>query len=584
MKRVAPIVMFVLGLLSFPTFGVAQDAAPLGLWMSELVLDPLAQGPLVLTIRDSGGQATLGARRASATVKGDSVVFRFADGAGRFLGRFTSGREAVEGFWVQPGKGPWQGYATPTRLQRAASERYTGTITPLEPRFTMFLYVWSDTSGLRAALRNPEFNIVGGASRWRLRVDRDSLHLTARPDTTQPEVHRVAVWDRRGKRIRLFLEGLDSLLVMKPCGPKDSVRFWPRMPRGARQAYRVPTSVQDGWTTARASSVGLDELALAALTQSLADTNPVAPRAPLIHSCLIERHGRLVYEEYFYGHDREQTHDTRSGGKTFASVLVGAAMRQGAPIAPDSSITGLMKARGPFANPDPRKSRITLGQLMSHTSGLACDDNDEKSPGNEDVMQQSKVGDWWKYTLDLPMAIDPGTRYAYCSGGMNLVGGGITAATGRWIPELFDASVARPLGYGPYHFNLQPTDEGYLGGGIRLRPRDLLKLGRAYLDGGVWRGHRIVDSSWVTASTRTQWQGDDGNGDGYAWHLIPVEVGGRKYREYEANGNGGQMLIVIPELDLSVVFTAGNYMNGGVWWKFRNEIVGRRIIAAIRDR
>ena len=79
---------------------------------------------------------------------------------------------------------------------------------------------------------------------------------------------------------------------------------------------------------------------------------------------------------------------------------------------------------------------------MTHTSGLACDDNDDASPGNEVTMgTQRDQPDWWKYTLDLPVAYDPGTHYAYCSGGMSLVGGALTAATGLWLPALFDRTV-----------------------------------------------------------------------------------------------------------------------------------------------
>ena len=133
--------------------------------------------------------------------------------------------------------------------------------------------------------------------------------------------------------------------------------------------------------------------------------NVAARRPALIHSLLVAHHGKLVLEEYFFGFDRERPHDLRSAGKTFASVMLGTAMRRGAHIAPETPVYELLAGMGPFANPDPRKPQITLAHLMTHTSGLACDDNDPVSPGNEDTMQtQSQQPDWWKYTLDLPMA------------------------------------------------------------------------------------------------------------------------------------------------------------------------------------
>jgi CubicO group peptidase (beta-lactamase class C family) len=143
-----------------------------------------------------------------------------------------------------------------------------------------------------------------------------------------------------------------------------------------------------------------------------------------------------------------------------------------------------------------------------------------------------------------------------------------------------------------------PTDEGYLGGGAWVRPRDLLKVGQAYLDGGVWRGRRIVDASWVTQSTMPRAEispvttGLDPNqfsnfyiagNDALAWHSNGVRSGERTYREYAATGNGGQLLIVIPDFDLAVVLTAGNYGQGGIWTQWRNNIVGAEIIPAIRS-
>jgi CubicO group peptidase (beta-lactamase class C family) len=262
-------------------------------------------------------------------------------------------------------------------------------------------------------------------------------------------------------------------------------------------------------------------------------------------------------------------------------------MLNGIRISPQTKVYELLAEMRPFANPDPRKADITLAHLMTHSAGFACDDYNDDSPGNENKLQ-SHQGDWWKYTLDLPMAHTPGTRYAYCSANINLVGGALTVATRTWLPELFERTVARPLQFGLWHWNLSPTDQGYLGGGSWLRPRDLLKIGQAYLDGGVWNGRRIVPAEWVKESTTPQmhispattglspddfanayWESDDG----YAWHL-----GGD---QYAATGNGGQILIVAPKHDLVAVFTGANYRQGWVWGRWGGEIIGRQIIPAI---
>ena len=273
-------------------------------------------------------------------------------------------------------------------------------------------------------------------------------------------------------------------------------------------------------------------------------------------------------------------------------------MRRGAKVGPETPVYEHLAGMGPFANPDPRKARLTVAHLMTHTSGLACDDNDEKSPGNEETMSsQTAQPDWWKYTLDLPQAHEPGVRYAYCSANSNLVGAVLKTATKTPLPELFDRWVARPLDFGRYHWNLMPTGDGYLGGGAFLRSRDLLKVGQAYLDGGVWRGRRIVDAAWVERSTKpyvkitpattglaeeTFGEFYGGGEDSWAWHPSQLKSGDRTYREYEASGNGGQLLMVIPELELVVVFTAGNYRQGGIWGRFRDQIVTQEVIPAIR--
>jgi CubicO group peptidase (beta-lactamase class C family) len=400
-------------------------------------------------------------------------------------------------------------------------------------------------------------------------------------------------------RLRIKWPELDREVDLVRRAPAEVPNFFPRAPGSAPYVYARPPETGDGWRTARASETGIDESVLTRVVQTIASSDPTVRRPSLIHSILVARRGRLILEEYFFGYDRDTPHDLRSAAKTFSSVLLGAAMRRGAAITPDTRVYPLLAGMGPFQNPDPRKNAITLTHLMTHTSGLACDDNAENplSPGNEDVMQEQRVQpNWWKFTLDLPQLHEPGVRYAYCSGGMSLMGAALTTATHTWLPEYFERSIAGPLQFGEWHWNLMPTGEGYLGGGAWLRPRDFLKVGQAYLDGGVWRGRRIVDASWVAQSTKpaihispaTTGLSAEAFGNYYyeadealAWHLTDVRVGETVHRGYLAAGNGGQVLVVFPDFDLVAVFTGGNHRQGGIWTRWIPDIVGGQIIPAI---
>ncbi|HEY5087938.1 MAG TPA: serine hydrolase, partial [Gemmatimonadaceae bacterium] len=355
-----------------------------------------------------------------------------------------------------------------------------------------------------------------------------------------------------------------------------------RSPESPPYEYRVPQErLQDGWQTARASEVGLDEEKLAEFVRAIEATDPVAPRAPAIHSLLVARHGKLVLEEYFAGYDATRVHDLRSASKTFTSVMLGVAMHQKNVISPATRIYSIFPNTEKLVAADPRRAEITLGQLLTHSSGLACDDDDDASPGNEDRLQTQKAQpDWYRYTLELPVVHQPGTLYAYCSAGLNLAAGVIARATKSWLPAFFDQSIAQPLRIDHYAINLTPSGQMYGGGGVQMRPRDLLKFGQLYLDGGMWNGHRIVDKSWVATSTSQQVTNQNGS-DGFAWHRYSLKARGRAYQEYEASGNGGQFLIVVPELDIAVVITAGNYGQYGIWRTFRDELVPKYILGAV---
>jgi CubicO group peptidase (beta-lactamase class C family) len=587
------------------------DASLEGYWAGSLDYTAPLQGELTIRRDRNAWQATLGEARAGFAADGRTLQFAFPGNAGAFRGRIAAGGRAIEGFWLQPAAateenpslgGARQPFATPITLRRAAGGVYRGEVHPLPQRFSLYLRIFHNEDGiLVGAFRNPERNEIGGASRFRVTQQADGIRFHVSYDENEPEISYDATLLRDPDRLRLFWTGAGAEVVLTRVTPEQIPDAFPRGPTPGTYQYIPPQATSDGWRTARARDVGLDEAAIARAVQRIIGSDPFERRPSLIHSMLIARRGRLVVEEYFFGHGAAAPHDTRSAGKTFSSVMLGAAMRSGVNVGPDTRVYELLADMGPFANDDPRKRQITLAHLMTHTTGLACDDNAENpvSPGNEDLMQSQRAQpDWWKFTLDLPMAHEPGARYAYCSGNMNLMGAALTTATRTWLPEYFDRTVARPLQFGRYYWNLMPTGEGYLGGGAFLRPRDLLKIGQLYLDGGVWRGRRIVDADWVARSTRPyveitpettglseeEFGNYYGRGaDGLAWHSWNVNVGDRRYEGYSASGNGGQILVVLPELDMAVVFTGGNYRQGGIWTRWPQELVADEILTALSN-
>lgn len=586
---VAAALAFTAPMARAQTPGADPVASLEGIWASENELGPALSGEIEI----SREGATWSARVGGAEARAEGLDLEFPDDQGRFVGAISDHGRAIQGMWRQPPGLPGQAYATPLRLERVRANLWRGTVTPLPQSFTLFLRITRNEEGRWVgAFRNPEFNLNGGASRFLVTRNGDGVSFAS------PEAGAQRGAEIRGDRLRLNWPPLPMPLELSR-RDENVAGYLPQTPGAGPYVYAAPPRLRDGWRTARAGAVGFDEQAFAALVQGIAASDPAARRPQLVHSLLVARRGRLVLEEYFHGFGRDTPHDIRSAGKTFASLLLGAAMQEGAPIGPDTRITDLLRARGPFANFDPRKAEITLAHLMTHTSGLACNDNDDASPGGEGAMQsQSEQPDWQRYALDLPMAHDPGARYAYCTAGINLVGGALNAATGEHIPDLFDRLVARPLQFGTYHWNLMPNGEGYLGGGVYIRPRDLLKIGQLYLDGGVWNGRRVISRDWVSQSTAPHVEINEATtgmdaetfanvairgADGYAWHRYGVRVGGRTIETYEANGNGGQFLIVAPEYDLVVVITGGNYGQGGIWNRWRDEIVGAGVVAALAN-
>jgi CubicO group peptidase (beta-lactamase class C family) len=469
--------------------------------------------------------------------------------------------------WVQPANGIWPRYAVPAA--------------PLDETLHFFLVVTQQPDGtLRAFVRNPELNAGTALGTRTLVVDGARLVFRSPGDS---DVNGSISGER------LTIEGFPSsgsaLDFHRPSA--EELRWYFPRP-SADWVYRAPPATDDGWPVGTLAAVGMREAPIAGVMQAIVSLRAPTLRSPYVQSVAIARHGRLVLDEYFYGFSAERPHDVRSAGKSVTTLLVGRAIEETRAFSPATPVLSLLPEYVPVANDDPRKRRITVTDLMTMSSGLACDDGDDNSPGNEDTMQsQTAQPDWYRYALDLPMRYDPGTRAFYCTAGINLLGAVVARATGVPLDQFFYDRFALPMQFRRYAMWLMPppTNAAYMGGGDYFTPRDFLKFGQLFLSHGVWNGRRILDDAWlresvVQRSVMNEDAAGEGDRYGYGWHLGSLSVGGRPYTVINAGGNGGQIMAFVPALDLAVMITAGNYNQYPVWNAFLSQIVGAAIRSA----
>jgi len=322
-------------------------------------------------------------------------------------------------------------------------------------------------------------------------------------------------------------------------------------------------------------------VAIERVVQTVLDMPMDSLGAPQIHALLLARNGRLVLEEYFHGESRDRLHETRSAAKSVTSVLIGAALTAGAPISLSSSVYRIMDGDTAAAGFDPRKRAMTLEHLLTMSSGYYCDDSDDRAPGNENTMlDQSEEPDYYRFTLALPMASAPGAQAVYCSIDPNLALGVLARATGESLLDLFDRLLGAPLGIARYAWVLDPAAHPYGGGSARFLPRDFMKFGQLMVEGGIWRGRRIVSQDYAARATSSLVRIGD-RGYGYLWWRLDYMVKGRPVPTFAALGRGGQLLVVVPSLDLIIGSYGANYASAG-WRYVQNELIPNALLPAVR--
>jgi len=330
----------------------------------------------------------------------------------------------------------------------------------------------------------------------------------------------------------------------------------------AATSYQPPRATTDGWPVADAAQLGWDTATLGSLDAKVADGS-----FKQITSVLVVDHGRLVYEHYFNDGSADLLNDVRSASKSLTAVLVGAAIQRGE----IRDVKAPVYAFFPeilIDHPDPRRAAITLEDLITMSSILECDDDNQYSAGNEERMYVSER--WLDFALNIPIrgyapwVARPkdspyGRTFSYCTAGAFLAGAVVERATKMSLARFAHEVLEQPLGITQVTWNTSSEGVGMGGGGTRYRSRDLAKIGSLMADGGRWHGQQVLPKAWVAAMLSPHAQARDDAEYGYLWWQFRFPIDGVDTKVWAMSGNGGNYVFVLPERGLVTVITSKAY-------------------------
>ena len=256
------------------------------------------------------------------------------------------------------------------------------------------------------------------------------------------------------------------------------------------------------------------------------------------------------WHPYYLGRD---VHSLQSVTKSVTATVIGIALGRGEIAAVNQAFLSYFKDRD-LSKVDPRLRKATVEDVLTMRTGIEWHEQDRPLDATNTTVQLEASKDWIAFTLAQPMDADPGTKWAYNSGGSMLLSGIVRSATGRFIDDYANEHLFKPLGITSFHWKRTPTGHPDTEGGLYLAAEDLAKIGYLYLRDGVWNDRRILPAGFVSRATSRLAKPNPTTDYGYQWWLYrrnDVDV-------WAGRGFGGQLLIVIPSKDIVAVVNAWN--------------------------
>lgn len=299
-----------------------------------------------------------------------------------------------------------------------------------------------------------------------------------------------------------------------------------------------------------------------------------------LDALLVSKGGTTLFEHYGKGENQdisrnifesnvvtfgpEVLHDLRSVSKSVVALAYGVALAQGKVPAPEAKLYDQFLEYADLAK-QPGREKLTIDHVLSMTLGLEWDEltvpygND---PRNSEIAMEM-APDRFRYILGLPIVGEPGAKWTYCGAATAILGRLIAKGTGEKLPAYARRVLFDPMGFGSSEWAVSRDGEPRAASGLRLLPRDLLKVGQLALAGGIWQGKQIVPADWVKRITTPTVTIAGARSYGYQWYIYDGTIDGQRQHWFGGIGWGGQRLYVFPDADVVVAMTCGNYNKPG---------------------
>jgi CubicO group peptidase (beta-lactamase class C family) len=308
----------------------------------------------------------------------------------------------------------------------------------------------------------------------------------------------------------------------------------------------------DDWEVSTPTEQGLDPMLVAELYYN-------AAKVETIYSLLVIKNGYLIAEDYFNEGSIDQKDRLQSVTKSFTSALVGIALDQGYLSSVDQKMLDFFPEVADQIT-DPRKEQITIRDLLQMRAGYPWEETD---PALWDGLLS---GHYPPLIEEFPLTADPGTEFNYSNLSSNWIGIIVDRATGMNLKAYAEENLFLPLGVEAGEWGTDAEGHNNGCGDLHLTPRDAAKFGLLYLNDGEYEGNQVVPAGWVHDSL--QRYSEDINltggfpanwglsisdiGYGYQWWSARV---GKHHFDYAA-GHGGQLIVLLDELDMVIVATS----------------------------